>query len=184
MKIENGKFVSVSYTLTVKGKEIEKVEPTDALQFELGSGMLLPKFEENLMGKEVGDSFDFTLSSGEAYGERDSGRVVDLPLRTFEMEGKIDFELVKEGNLIPMQDTAGNRMNGIVKKVNAVEGLVTMDFNHPLAGEELHFTGKVVAVRDLTATERKNGVNGERIQHTCSDKGCHCSDDTCCSHCH
>lgn len=185
MKIEKGKFVGVSYTLTVNGKEIEKVDAKDALQFELGGGMLLPKFEEHIMGKEVGESFDFKLTAKEAYGEADPKLIIELPLKTFEINGKVDFQMLKEGNMFPMQNSAGYQMNGIVRAVNAIEGKVKMDFNSPLAGQELHFTGKVMEVRDLTEKERIEGIHGEKIQHTCGEGGgCHCSDDGCCSHCH
>ncbi|MBO7563110.1 MAG: peptidylprolyl isomerase [Bacteroidales bacterium] len=183
MKVSENKVVSLSYTLTVNGREIEKVEAAEPLTFIFGSGMLLPKFEENVLGKEVGDSFDFELEAADAYGEMNPQMVVDLPLKMFEMDGKIDYEIIKEGNILPMQDRQGHRMNGIIKAVKALEEKVTMDFNHPLAGEKLHFTGKVESVREATEKELQDGLYGEKIQHSCSDEDC----SSCgggCSHCH
>lgn len=175
MKVSKDKVVSVSYSLKVNGKEVENVKGDSPLKFILGSGMLLPKFEANLMDKEVGDPFDFKLSAAESYGEVNPQLIVELPLNLFEMDGKVDFELVKEGNIIPMQDKAGNRMNGIVKEVKALEQKVKMDFNHPLAGEELHFTGKIEEVRQATEKELKEGLFGEKLPHDCSHEGCdHC----------
>ncbi len=183
MKVAENKVVSLSYTLFVNGKEIEKVEATEPLTFILGSGMLLPKFEANVLDKNVGDAFDFELEAADAYGEMNPQMVVDLPLNIFEMDGKVDYEVIKVGNILPMQDREGHRMNGIIKEVKALEQKVTMDFNHPLAGEKLHFTGKVEAVRDATEKELQDGLYGEKIPHECSDE--HCS--SCgggCGHCH
>ncbi len=177
MKVAKEKVVSVTYTLKVKGNQVEKVEAESPLRFILGSGMLLPKFEENLMGKEVGDSFEFRLCAADAYGEVNPQLVAEIPMSVFEQNGKVDFEVVKEGNIIPMQDRAGNRMNGIIKEIKAIEGKVTMDFNHPLAGEELHFVGKIEEVRDATEKELTEGLFGEKIPHDCD-----CSHDGC-SHC-
>ena len=143
MKVAENKVVSLSYTLFVNGKEIEKVEATEPLTFIFGGGMLLPKFEANVLDKNVGDAFDFELEAADAYGEMNPQMVVDLPLNIFEMDGKVDYEVIKVGNILPMQDREGHRMNGIIKEVKALEQKVTMDFNHPLAGEKLHFTGKV-----------------------------------------
>ncbi|MBR2136216.1 MAG: FKBP-type peptidyl-prolyl cis-trans isomerase, partial [Bacteroidales bacterium] len=148
MNISENKVVSLSYSLVVSGKEIEKVEASEPLTFIFGSGMLLPKFESNVEGKTVGDTFDFELEAADAYGEMNPQMVVDLPLKMFEMDGKIDYEIIKVGNILPMQDREGHRMNGIIKDVKALEQKVTMDFNHPLAGEKLHFTGKVENVRE------------------------------------
>lgn len=180
MEIAKDKVVSVSYSLEVKGKEIENVKADNPLKFIFGSGMLLPKFEENLLGKQPGDGFEFRLSAKDAYGERNEQMIVDLPLNIFEMNGKVDYEVVKEGNILPMQDRSGNRLNGIIKEVKALEKIVKMDFNHPLAGEELHFTGKVEEVRDATDKELAEGLFGEKVQHDCS--GGDCSSE-CCDHC-
>ncbi len=180
MKIAKDMVVSLSYVLTVKGNEIEKVGAAEPLTFIFGSGMLLPKFEENVLGKSEGDPFEFSLEAHEAYGEMNPQMVVELPLKMFEMDGKVDYEVIKVGNILPMQDREGHRMNGIVKDVKALEGKVTMDFNHPLAGEKLHFAGKVEKVREATEKELKEGLYGEKIPHECSDEGCsHCS-----GHCH
>ena len=175
MKVAKDKVVSVTYTLKVKGNQIEKVEADNPLQFILGSGMLLPKFEAQLLDKEVGDAFDFHLASADAYGEVNPQMIAELPLSIFEMDGKVDFDVIKEGNILPMQTRDGQRMNGIVKEVKALEQKVTMDFNHPLAGEELHFTGKIEEVRDATEKELKEGLHGEKIAHQCHEDGCsHC----------
>ena len=67
MKITKDKFVSLSYTLTVDGNVVEKVEASKPLEFVFGSGTLLPQFEANIDGKETGDKFTFSLTPEEAY---------------------------------------------------------------------------------------------------------------------
>ena len=98
-----------------------------------------------------GDTFDFTISKDDAYGEYEDGRVIELDKSIFVVDGKFDDEYIKEGNIVPMMDAEGNRMNGIVLKIS--KDKVKMDFNHPLAGEDLNFRGKVIEVRDATEEE-------------------------------
>ena len=155
MKISANKFVSVSYDLNVgEGDERELMERATAerpLQFIFGTGSMLPAFEEALNGLDMGDTFQFTLTPENAYGEFNEENIVDLPKKLFEVEGTFDNEYVKEGNTIPMMDSTGQRLMGSVHEVK--DNVVVMDFNHPLAGETLHFSGKVLDVHEPTAEE-------------------------------
>ena len=78
-------------------------------RFEIlfGTGSLLPKFEDNLAGLKQGESFEFSLTSEESYGDFDPNSILRIPLKSFEIDGRIDHELVKIGNSIPMQDGEG-----------------------------------------------------------------------------
>ena len=69
MKVENTKFVAVNYTLTVDGQVADKNPEGQPLEFVCGAGMLLPKFEGALIGKEPGDKVSFTLEPKDGYGE-------------------------------------------------------------------------------------------------------------------
>ncbi|MFA5713127.1 MAG: FKBP-type peptidyl-prolyl cis-trans isomerase [Bacteroidales bacterium] len=155
MKIELERVISLSYTLTVEGELIEEVDASQPLEFLFGSGYLLPKFEANLLNKKIGDSFDFQLSPEEGYGVVNSEAIVKLSKDLFKVDGKIEKGLLTIGNIIPMQDSEGNRLQGVVEKVE--EESVTLDFNHPLAGSTLHFVGKVEAIREATEEELKWG---------------------------
>jgi FKBP-type peptidyl-prolyl cis-trans isomerase SlyD len=158
MIISKDKIVSVTYQLRIdhaEGKIIESLDKDSPLTFLYGSGSLLPKFEDHLTGLRVGDKFDFSLTPEDAYGLIDENAVVDVPINAFEMNGKIDYDLVKIGNNIPMQDSNGNKLNGIVKEVSAEA--VTMDFNHPLAGNDLYFMGEVTEIREATDEEKYHG---------------------------
>lgn len=155
MKISPNKFVSLSYDLNVgEGNEkelMERATPEHPLEFIYGTNSMLEAFENNLDGLSEGDAFDFVLTPEQAYGEYDDERVVDLPRNIFEVDGQVDERVVFEGNTIPMMDSNGNRLNGSVVSVSDTE--VKMDFNHPLAGETLHFSGKVLNVREASAEE-------------------------------
>ena len=155
MKIEPNKFVAVSYDLNVgdeKERELmERATKENPLTYIAGMGMMLEAFEENLNGLSEGDTFAFTLTPDQAYGEYDDDHLVDLPKNMFEVEGKFDTEIVFEGNIVPMLDTNGNRLNGMV--VGIEDEIVKMDFNHPLAGETLYFSGVILDVHEASAEE-------------------------------
>ena len=80
---------------------------------------------------------------------------MDLPKNIFEVDGKIEEGLLAEGNVIPMQNDDGQKFNGVVVEVK--EESVTVDFNHPLAGDDLHFAGNIMEVREATKEEVEHG---------------------------
>ena len=156
MKISEEKMVSLSYDLTVNNENgekelMERATREHPLVFLFGMGMMLEAFEKNINGLNTGDKFSFTLTPQEAYGEYVEGNVVDLPKKLFEVDGKFDSERVAEGETLPMMDAQGNRMMGSVLEIQAE--VVVMDFNHPLAGETLHFDGEVLDVHEPTQEE-------------------------------
>jgi FKBP-type peptidyl-prolyl cis-trans isomerase SlyD len=155
MKISTNKFVSVAYDLNVGEEDerelMERATQERPLQFIFGTDSMLPAFENELNGLSMGDTFQFTLTPENAYGEFNEQHVLELPKSMFEVNGKFDSELVKEGNTLPMMDTEGQRMIGSVLEVK--DDIVIMDFNHPLAGETLHFSGKVLDVHEPTAED-------------------------------
>ncbi len=138
MKVESNKMVAVNYVLTVEGEVADQSQPGAPLQFVFGSGMLLPKFEEAIAGKEVGDKVEFTLEPKDGYGEVNPDAIVELPKSLFEVDGVVADDMLFEGNHIPMADAQGNRMMGIVKDVTD-EGF-KMYFNNPMAGATLNFS--------------------------------------------
>ncbi len=167
MKISEGMFVSLTYDLNVgEGEERELMEKATAeqpLTFMYGMGMMLEAFEKHINGLKAGDKFSFTLSPEEAYGEFVEENVVELPKNIFEIEGKFDCERIAEGQTVPMMDSSGNRLMGSVTEVK--DEVVVMDFNHPLAGETLHFEGNVLDVHQPSA---------EEIAALTSGGGCSC----------
>lgn len=186
MKISNNLLVAVDYKLFVKNEagEPELMEETEVgqpLKFFFGMGMMLPKFEENLAELSEGDSFDFTIVCADAYGEYDKESVIDLPRNIFEIDGKIDEKGVFPGAIVPLVDSDGQRINAEVVEVKA--NAVTVDFNHPLAGEDLHFVGKVVDVHEPTEEDLRAMSGGCGCGCGCDscggDCGGHCEDGCC-----
>lgn len=173
MTVRKDKVVSLVYELRLdaaNGEVVESLTEDRPLQFLYGSGNLLPKFEANIDGLKIGDSFDFDLTAVDAYGEINADAIVEVPISAFEMDGKVDENLLKVGNNIPMRDNAGNRLNGVVKEVT--DEVVKMDFNHPLAGNHLFFKGQVTDIREATEEELSHG-------HIHSGGGCGCGDGGC-----
>lgn len=178
MKVEKNKMVGVDYKLTVDGQIADQSRPGQPLEFIFGTGMLLPKFEEAIEGKEPGEKVAFTLEPKDGYGELIAEAIVDLPKNIFMVDGKLAEDILFVGSQVPMSDAQGNRMMGIVKEVG--DEHVKMDFNHPMAGKTLNFTGKVVSVREATEKELKEGLHGEFLpqeEHEChchkGEGGCH-----------
>lgn len=158
MKVGNQKVVSLTYELRQKdasGELIQKVEKDRPFVYLFGVGGLLPKFEESLSGLEAGNEFSFELSAKEGYGEHNAEAIIDLDKKIFEVEGKIDENLLLVGNQITMQDQNGNPLDGVVLEIG--DDKVKMDFNHPLAGMDLHFSGNILEVREASKEELDHG---------------------------
>jgi FKBP-type peptidyl-prolyl cis-trans isomerase SlyD len=74
--------------------------------------------------------------------------------------GNFDNDMFKVGAMIPMSDSEGNHMHGKIVEVDSEN--VKMDFNHPLAGTDLHFQGEILDIREATEDELAHGhVHGE-----------------------
>lgn len=174
MVISKDKVVSILYELREgndKGKVLETVGREKPMTFLVGAGNLLPKFEENLNGFKTGEQFGFLLKCEDAYGKKDKEAIVDLPKTLFMKDGEITDDLLKIGNQIPMRDKSGSHFMGLVIAVS--EESVKMDFNHPLAGNDLFFTGTVMEIREPTEDEMKHGhAHGPDICRGCTDESC------------
>ena len=154
MEITKNRMVTLTYDLRLddqNGDMIEQATADRPLRFIYGAGQMLPKFESQLAGMKSGQSFEINLTKYDAYGEINDDAIVELPLQVFSVDGNFDEEMVKIGNTVPMMTGDGQRLNGIVLEVS--DQAVKMDFNHPLAGEDLHFQGEVLEVREATDEE-------------------------------
>jgi len=167
MTIEKNTVVSVNYNLSLKetGEQVEQTSKEHPFVFLYGAGGLLEDFETNLRGKKSGDTFDFFIDHKRGYGVRDEQHIVMIPINAFLGEdGKLDDANVKVGVTLPMVDNDGNRLYGNVLEITAE--YVKMDFNHPLAGKDLHFKGEVLEVRVATEEELAHGhVHGPHGHH-------------------
>lgn len=183
MEINRNKYVSLTYELRmggVDGELKEKAVKETPLTFVFGAGMMIQKFEDNILGLKEGDSYEFVINEMDAYGPKMDDRIVDLPKSVFEVDGQIDDKILFEGNVIPMMDASGNKLNGTVLSIDDTN--VKMDFNHPLSGQDLCFKGNVLEVRDATEQELAEAAgimsggcgcgSGGGCGSGCGDEGC------------
>ena len=173
--VTENKQINLNYNLrngSIDGEMIESTYTSKPLSFIYGQGQMLPKFEENLNGMHEGDKFEFTLNPEDAYGIIKEGALIDIPLNTFEANGSIDYNMVKVGNSIPMQDSKGQRMDGIVLEIS--DSNVKMDFNHPLAGKQLHFEGEILAITEPVMEMAHEHHHGGEDSCGCGS-GCGCN---------
>lgn len=164
MQIQQNTVVSLSYTLKLQNGEIaDQTDSENPFVFIHGIGQTLEAFDNNLTGLETGSKFNFSLSAEEGYGKFNPEAVVKLDKSIFSGP-HVSENLLTEGNMVPMQDQNGNPMDGIIREIE--ETTVTVDFNHPLADEILHFSGEIINVRQATAEELDHGhVHGPGGHH-------------------
>lgn len=148
--ITKNKFVSVSYELRTEpdGEVLDAVSAERPLEFICGQGQIMEYFEMNLLNRDAGEQFDFKVPMANAYGEVNEDMIVDLPKDIF--KDVEDSEMVV-GNTLPMMDSVGRRLQGRIMSIGDDE--VQINFNHPLAGNDLYFKGEILAVWDATDEE-------------------------------
>jgi len=161
------RVVSMTYILkenNSSGAVIQEVTEERPFVYLFGTGGLLPAFKANLDGLKTGDTFGFVLDKEDAYGLPSDENIIRLDKKVFEVDGQFDDEMVQAGSLIPMEDENGYPLTGKVLEVAADS--VLLDFNHPLAGMDLFFEGKILDVREATSEELAHGhVHGAHGHH-------------------
>ena len=181
MVVENLKVVKATYELYIAGEDgkeelMEKATAETPLVWCHGEGMMLPAFEAAMAGKKAGEHFEFVLKAADAYGEYLEEGVMELPKTMFfNGDGEFDEERVYVGAIVPMNTVDGQIVKAQVCEIT--EDKVTIDLNHPYAGEDLHFKGEILEIRDVTEGELKAIRNPK---HGCG--GCgggHCGDGGC-----
>ncbi|MFH1359533.1 MAG: peptidylprolyl isomerase [Candidatus Omnitrophota bacterium] len=138
--ITKGKKVKFDYTLTVQGKVMDTSEGKDPLEYTQGAGMIIPGLERQLEGLKVGDERTIKVLAKEAYGELDPNAIREMP-RTF---FPADVTL-QQGMMVPLQAKDGQKIVAIIQNIN--KDTVVLNFNHPLAGQELQFDVKIVDIK-------------------------------------
>jgi FKBP-type peptidyl-prolyl cis-trans isomerase SlyD len=159
-----GKHVTINYTLRTNGaiRHIRSaVWGDEPLQYQHGSGRLLPALERALEGLAEGDRIVVILPPEEAYGERDKALQQRVPAETF---GGVDQ--IEAGMCFLAHSEEGHRVeNVMITEVNEENGFVVVDTNHPLAGMTLEFEVCIVSIRDAPATAGCGTVQGPGISH-------------------
>ncbi len=158
MTVGEYKVVSMTYTLREgdeNGMMIQQVNEDRPFVYLFGMGGLLPAFKANLEGLNPGDDFSFILQKEDAYGHPSEENIIRLDKKVFEVDGQFDEAVIRVGEIIPMEDEEGYPLSGKVLEV--ADDSVLIDFNHPLAGMNLYFEGKILDVREASREELAHG---------------------------
>ncbi len=156
--VQDGLVVSIEYTLSVDGEELDSSSDAGPLQFLAGYDNIVPGLEREMVGMKIGESKDVVVLPEDGYGEFDEEAFMEVPRSEF----PADMEL-EEGLELNVTDEDGQHQLAFVESFN--DKIVRLDFNHPLAGAELHFNVKVVALRDPTKEELDHGHVHEEGHH-------------------
>jgi FKBP-type peptidyl-prolyl cis-trans isomerase SlyD len=148
----------MEYTLWVDGEVLDTSEGQGPLQFLAGQGNIIPGLENEMLGMKIGDEKEVTVAPADGYGEYDEEAYMEVPRKDF----PADMEL-EEGLELSVSDDEGNSRYARIESVET--DTIHLDFNHPLAGAELKFKVKVVALRAPTAEELEHGHVHEDGHH-------------------
>jgi FKBP-type peptidyl-prolyl cis-trans isomerase SlyD len=178
MVIEKDRVVTIDYELTgTDGEVLDSSRGSEPFVYIHGNNNIIPGLERQLAGKKAGDVLDCVVPAAEAYGERDESLVFDVSRSNFGEGAEIE---------VGMQFHAHSPAGSQLVTVLGVDGdRITLDANHPLAGEELHFNVKIVDVREATAEELAHGHIHQGCDcggGECSDEDCGCSGEGCGGH--
>jgi FKBP-type peptidyl-prolyl cis-trans isomerase SlyD len=160
MNVEKDRVITISYTLKDQnGTVLDSSGDNGDFAYLHGHQNIVPGLENALEGKNTGDSVDATVEPAEGYGERNDQLVFRVP------RDKMPDEELTIGTQFAAQDKEGNQQ--IVTLVDVGDEEVTLDANHPLAGETLHFNVTVNDIRDASTEELEHGHvhTGDDHQH-------------------
>ena len=148
-------YIAVAYKLyTIEnGKEefIEEATEQEPYRFLSGFEMVLPAFEEALVGKQDGENFEITIAKEDAYGDHDEEAVVELERDIFMIDGHFDNKRIFPGAVVPLMNEEGQRFQATI--VDVTESHVKVDLNYPLACKSLKSSGHIVENREATNEE-------------------------------
>ena len=138
MAPESGNTVRVHYKGTLEdGSVFDSSEGRDPLEFQLGSGQVIPGFDAAVSELDVGGSATVSIAACDAYGDRVDEAVQEVPLSAFP-------DAPEEGMMVELSAPDGRRLAAVVNTIG--EENVELDFNHPLAGKDLTFDIELVEV--------------------------------------
>lgn len=152
LHVSDNLVVSLDYALRLDdGEEIDRSDSQEPLQFLQGQGQIISGLEQALYGMQVNDEKDIVVSPTDGYGEYDPDNIEAMPRNAFPEDLALE-----EGMGLNLRDSETNEVIEVsVFKVR--DDKVLLDFNHPLAGETLHFSVKIAGLRQATAEELDHG---------------------------
>lgn len=197
MENKSHKYISMTYKMYVM-EDGEKTLKDSAVEahpytFVSGLGYTIDALEQAVVDLKEGETFEVTIPKEKAFGDYMDDQVVELDRKQFEFEGKLAVSL---GEVVPLRDAQGNIFNATVDEIQ--DNVVVLDMNHPFAGYDLMFEGKIIASHEATEKELNDYLNamtgggcgcgcGDCGDGHCGSGGCdsHEGHDGCgCGHCH
>ncbi|MEH6823227.1 MAG: peptidylprolyl isomerase [Motiliproteus sp.] len=159
MQISDNKVALIHYTLTnAEGEVLDSSDGAEPLSYLHGHGNLIPGLEKELLGKQQGDALEVSVEAADAYGPVVAEMIQTVPRDAFDGVDDIDVGMRFEAS------TAGDPVSVIVTAIDAEN--VTVDGNHPLAGQALNFKVEVMQVREPNEDELAHGhVHGAGCNH-------------------
>ncbi|MEW6651766.1 MAG: peptidylprolyl isomerase [Chloroflexota bacterium] len=142
--------VTMAYTLSIKNEVIDSSDDSDPLIFLQGYRNIIPGLERELYGLKVGDIRKITVSPQDAYGDVDPEAFMDVARNEFPKDIPLDI-----GTELEIRDEDDEVMLATVHEVT--KDSVRLNFNHPLAGETLHFDIEILELRAATEEEIEHG---------------------------
>jgi len=159
MKNTENPVVSIHYTLTNKaGEKLDSSVGAEPLSYLHGAGNIIPGLESALSESSVGDKLIVTIEAADAYGERNEEQIQTVSKEMFK-----GMDNIKVGMQFQADSSSGPAIVTITK---VEDDDITIDGNHPLAGEQLTFDVEVMDIRSATATEMEHGhIHGASCNH-------------------
>lgn len=161
MTIQDGKVVGLAYTLkNSKGDLLDQTDGKQPFAYMHGGQQIVPGLENALGGLKIGDKKDVVVSPENGYGELNPQLKMTVKRTQFPEVAEIQAGM-------QFQAQAPDGGPGMVFTIAEVkDDDVTIDGNHPLAGQSLHFSVEVLSIRDATEEEMSHGhVHGEGGHH-------------------
>ncbi|HLA98224.1 MAG TPA: peptidylprolyl isomerase [Anaerolineales bacterium] len=149
-RVEDDVIVSLAYTLSVDGEVIDTSDDDGPIQFIQGKGHIVAGLERAIYGMQVGDRKELVVSAADGYGEEDPSAIANIPRREFPPEIPLE-----PGVELQLTDQEGDELEAYIVSVGPE--MVRLNFNHPLAGKELHFAVQISNLRLATPEELDHG---------------------------
>jgi peptidylprolyl isomerase len=149
MKIQNGSKVKIQYIGKFEdGNVFDTNKDAQPLEFEVGAHVVIPGFENKIIGMAKGESKTITLTPEEGYGPVNDALFAEIPKEMLAMKGLTD---PKPGMKLVMQPKDSSKGAGIATIKEVKDAVVVLDLNHPLAGKTLMFD---ITVLDIIGSEK------------------------------
>ncbi len=155
--VEDNFVVTMNYSLKIDGEVVDTSfgDDNDPIIFLQGAGQIVYGLEKSIYGLKAGEKKSIIVDPKEGYGEIDPESIVDVPKDEFPQDFPLEVGVEITVNADNEDEDGDDEMEATIVAVK--KDTVTLDFNHPLAGKELHFDVEIVDIREATSEEIEHG---------------------------